>query len=158
MEFTDELIRMKKSRKKPKQGDIFIIQPKDSLYFYGKVIRTNIYSNDPMINGMNLVYIYNKPTKEIVMPTFLNLNELLIAPNIVNFTGWSQGYFVTIGNLQVTKEELELKYGFYNVIARKYVNEEGKELNYKPTIWTDYGVGGYGIVANDVKQALKIIT
>ncbi|WP_419670164.1 Imm26 family immunity protein [Alicyclobacillus macrosporangiidus] len=51
---------MKPSRKRPKPGDIFVVQPKQGLYLLGRVIRTNLPSKDGFVRGANLIYIYNK--------------------------------------------------------------------------------------------------
>lgn len=52
------LISMKKSRKKPQEGDVFVLQPIKDVFYYGKVIQTNLKSVDSFINGMTLIYIY----------------------------------------------------------------------------------------------------
>ncbi len=150
-----ELIKMKPSRKKPKEGDVFIIQPKEDLYFYGKVIRTEIPSKNIMVNGWNLIYVYKKVSKNIVMPDCLDVNELLIPPQIVNNQGWLKGYFQTIGSLPVTDEDKSINYGFFDFKTKKYVDEEGQPLGYKPEMWVDYGIGSYGSVAADIKAALE---
>ena len=53
-----ELIAMKKSLKHPEEGDVFVLQPQKNLFYFGKVIRTNLKSTDSFINGMTLIYIY----------------------------------------------------------------------------------------------------
>jgi hypothetical protein len=150
-----ELIKMKPSRKKPKEGDVFVIQPKEGLYLYGKVIRTKIPSKNIMINGWNLIYVYRKISKNIVMPDYLVANDLLIPPQIVNNQGWLKGYFQTIGSLPVTEKDKSINYGFLDFKTKEYVNEEGKPLGYKPEMWTDYGIGSYGSVASDIKTSLE---
>ena len=54
-----ELIAMKKSLKHPEEGDVFVLQPQKNLFYFGKVIRTNLKSTDSFINGMTLIYIYD---------------------------------------------------------------------------------------------------
>ncbi|WP_407635563.1 Imm26 family immunity protein [Effusibacillus pohliae] len=69
---------MQPSRKKPKSGDVFVIQPKPNLYFYGKVIKTDMPSKNLVIL-CNLIYIYRVPSKDKVLPPRLNpirLSEL----------------------------------------------------------------------------------
>lgn len=154
MEFTNELLKMKPSRIKPKEGDIFIIQPQKSLYIYGKVIRSNIPNKDPMLKGWNVIYIYKKFAKEIVILENLDPQKLLIPPQIVNNQGWLKGYFMNIGFSKVTEEDF-IEYGFWDVLQKRFVNEEGTPLGYEPKIWTDYGLGSYGIIGHDVQEALK---
>lgn len=69
------LVKMEPSRKRPNPGDVFVVQPKEGLYCYGKVIRK----------------------------FELSVNNLLIPPQAVNNQGWLKGYYQTIGNLDVTE-------------------------------------------------------
>lgn len=59
------LIKMNPSRKRPKDGDVFVIQPVESIYCFGIVVRTKVPSKDPMINGGSLIYIYKYFSKEM---------------------------------------------------------------------------------------------
>ena len=55
----NDLIAMKKSSKKPQEGDVFVLQPVIGKFYFGKVIQTDLKSLDSFINGMTLIYIYN---------------------------------------------------------------------------------------------------
>lgn len=37
-----DLIAMKKTAKKPKEGDIFVLQPSKGIFYFGKVIETEV--------------------------------------------------------------------------------------------------------------------
>ncbi|WP_440948223.1 immunity 26/phosphotriesterase HocA family protein [Methanosarcina sp. T3] len=156
-QMTDELLPIKSSRKKPKVGDVFVIQPRKSLYFYGKVIKTDIQAINPFLKGKNTVLIYKKVTSELKVPDNLNVNTLLIPPQIVDFGGWTKGFFFTVGNLELTNEEINLDYGFKDtrMATECYRSEEGDELNHKPSIIGIYAVGSYGSVAYKVTKALE---
>jgi hypothetical protein len=151
----NELIAMKKTRNNPSEGDVFVIQPEEGRYYYGKVILTNLKSRDSLINGMTLVYIYNKVSSE---KAFLENPEeagLLIAPIIVNNQPWQKGYFETVGNTKVSEKEKNLNYGFWDMLKKEYVNYNGDELLKEPRYWTHFGLGSYGIVGKEVKKALN---
>ncbi|MEN6312659.1 MAG: immunity 26/phosphotriesterase HocA family protein [Clostridiaceae bacterium] len=154
MQFTNELIKMNPSRKRPKEGDIFVIQPKENVYFYGKIIRTNLPSTNGAVRGWNLIYIYRQSAKQITLPDFLNPKQLLIPPQIVNNQGWLKGYFQTIGNVPVTLKDIAQDYGFLDYITKKYVDEEGRFLSHKPLTFTNYGLGSYGVIGILVQKAL----
>ena len=85
-EFTD-LIAMKKSRKKPQKGDIFVVQPLQNIFYYGKVIETDIRSKDSFVNGMFLILVYDKmsKSKDSPIPSDLDRCDLLIAPTCANY-------------------------------------------------------------------------
>src|SRR5690606_22860027 len=113
IEFT-ELIAMKKSRKPPVEGDVFVIQPKENNFYFGKVIKTKIESTNQAFTGMNLIYLYNCLSHAKEIPANLDEHELLFAPTVVNFQGWLKGYFETVGNQPVTDKESCVDYGFFD--------------------------------------------
>lgn len=153
----NELSVLKKSKTIPKVGDIFVIEPKKNQYYYGKVIKTNLISKDSFINGMNLIYIYNKYSNEIVLPEHkaLHLNELLIPPMIVNFQPWIKGYFMTIGNEEVQYEEEIIDYGFLDITKNRFLDISGELMLKEPKYWTYYGLGSYGLVGKEIQKAIK---
>ena len=75
------LIPMKKTRKKPKTGDVFVVQPIEGVYYYGKVIISKYRSEYEMYNEMPLIYIYDEFSTKIKMPQ--SLEKILIAPLIL---------------------------------------------------------------------------
>ena len=154
MEFTD-LIPMNKSRKYPKEGDIFLVQPFLNVYYYGKVIQTQIQSGDSFVNGMNLIFIYDKCTGDQSIPEDLNDADFLISPIIINKLPWSRGYFETIGNVQVTEREKSRSYGFWSFQKKMFVDVEGMPLAYKPRYWSYYGLASYAVVGDKIQTALK---
>lgn len=97
------LIPIKTSRKKPKTGDAFLVQPIKGVYYYGKVISEKSNSKYELIKDFPLIYIYNQTTTNFELPNFLS--NILIAPLITNYSPWTKGYFYTIGNIPVTDEE-----------------------------------------------------
>jgi hypothetical protein len=150
----DLLIEMEPSRKQRKEGEVFVIQPSKDLFFYGKVIKTQIQLSDPIMNGGHLIYIINHSSKTLEMPEYLNPNNLLIPPQIINNQGWSKGYFKTLGIQQVTDEERQIDFGFFDIVSKGFVNEEGVPLNRKPKVYGDFGLGSYGTVAFALKKVL----
>lgn len=150
----DLLIEMEPSRKQRKEGEVFVIQPSKGLFFFGKVIRTKIQLSDPIMNGGHLVFIFNHLSKSLEMPKYLNPNNLLIPPQIINNQGWSKGYFKTLGIQQVNDEERQIDYGFFDIVSEGHVNEDGVPLNRKPKVYGDFGLGSYGSVAYALKKVL----
>lgn len=51
------LIPIKASRKKPKTGDVFLVQPIKGVYYYGKVISEKSNSKYELIKDFPLIYI-----------------------------------------------------------------------------------------------------
>ena len=155
MAFKD-LIAMKKSSKKPEEGDVFILQPIDGIFYYGKVIKTNLISVDSFINGMTLIFIYQSCSIDKVIPHGLENEEFLISPIIVNNQPWQKGYFETLGNVGVSEKERKADFAFWDVLKEEYVNISGQIIKEKPKYCSIYGLGSYGIVGKEVQKAIKI--
>lgn len=151
----NELIAMKKSKKTPNEGDIFVLQPLPNKFYYGKVIQTNIISKDSYINGMTLIYIYNKVSEDKQLPQSLDKQDLLIAPIIVNNQPWQKGFFETIDNVNILESEKKIDYGFWDLLKEKFIDINGNDLVNEPQYWTQYGLGSYGIVGKEVQRAIK---
>lgn len=100
-----ELIAMRRSMKKPQEGDIFVLQPQKMVFYFGKVIQTDLKSTDTFIKGMSLIYIYEYSCNDKVISNNLDEENLLIAPMIVNNQPWSKGYFETIGNAPISERK-----------------------------------------------------
>lgn len=154
MEFAD-LIPMNKSRKHPKEGDIFWVQPLMNMYYYGKVIQTQIQSIDSLVNGMNLIFLYDKRATDHSILEDLSDAGFLIPPVIINKLPWSRGYFETIGSVPVTERDRSMSYGFWSFLKKRFVDVQGMPLANQPQYWSDYGLASYAIVGGKIQAALS---
>lgn len=154
MEFW-ELLPMEPSRKRPKEGDVFLTQPFLGTYYYGKVIQTRIKSEDSCVNGMNLIFLYNRLADGRTVPDDLGEEDFLIPPVIINKLPWSRGYFETIGNAAVTESERNRSYGFWRFQTKTFVDVTGAPLAEKPLCWSDHGLASYAVVGERIQAALK---
>lgn len=155
------LIPIKTSRKKPKTGDVFLVQPIKGVYYYGKVISEKSNSKYELIKDFPLIYIYNQTTTNFELPNFLS--NILIAPLITNYSPWTRGYFYTIGNIPVTDEEKNLDCGFKDFPITDFNNEcpffrniHGKRIDYKPQFNTSFGLCSYKGVNFEICKILGI--
>ncbi|MCM1127900.1 MAG: immunity 26/phosphotriesterase HocA family protein [Lachnospiraceae bacterium] len=95
---------IKRKRIYPEKGDIFLINPKDSLYFFGLVINNHV-SN---INGDDLIVImiFKDKAKSLEDNVFSpDYTNLLIPPSMVGKEYWSRGCFYTVGNMKLIIDE-----------------------------------------------------
>ena len=127
MSFNDLLV-LKKSKKKPKEGDIFVLNPRCDLYCYGKIIEAGVKSKDSFINGMYLIYIYDYFSKIKELDVELNVDNLLIPPMVVNTQLWIKGFAETVSNIEVSDKEKNIEYGFWDVGRKIYVNLNGDKI------------------------------
>ena len=111
---------IKRKRAYPQKGDVFLLNPKGDIYFWGVVVN----NHKDNINGEDLllVLIFNERTSLDKKKNFVvNVDNLLIEPSIVGKEYWTRGYFYTVDNIDL--QGLEIDYGFYDIIDAKYYDE-----------------------------------
>src|SRR5690606_15899428 len=104
---------IKKTKCKPKEGDIFLVSPREGIYFYGRVFKAEIkhIANDTFINGKNAVFIFKCKTRTLDLSNYLpNYEELIIDPVIVDDIYWRKGFFIQslIFQLMIMKKNLTM--------------------------------------------------
>ena len=83
---------IKRSRTYPEIGDIFKINPKDDIFYYGIVINnhiTSIYGEDLLVV---LIFDNNEKIEDKLSKKILR-KDLLLTPCLVGKEYWSRGYF-----------------------------------------------------------------
>lgn len=88
---------LKKSRHRPREGDIFVMLPPDGLYLYGRVISTAVSSGFRGVPCV-LIYIYRPRSKTKLPVPDLSPQELLVPPIITGTEHWREGYFEVVEN------------------------------------------------------------
>lgn len=158
MDVFTELLPMQKTRKRPKIGDVFVVQPLRDRYYFGKVLETNIQGTNVMFEGMVLICLYDHVSEDRMLPESLDAYPLRISPTVVNYQGWLKGYFETVGNIPLSEREKNLDYGFYEredpvelieeEIPKRttYIDLHGNPLNRVPQYSSSTGLYSYGFV------------
>ena len=154
MSFNDLLV-LKKTRKKPKEGDIFVLNTKRDLYCYGKIIEVGVKSKDSFVNGMYLIYLYDYFSKTKELKVELDVDNLLIPPMVVNTQLWLKGYAETLSNIEVSEKERNLEFGFWDIGREIYVNINGDKIDNIPKLISLFGLGSYGIVGKEIQKVIK---
>lgn len=120
----------------PKKGDVFIISPKDYVYFYGVVLNAENVKTSWTEEGIVLLVLRQKAwglNKEV---DALDLFNLLIEPVIIDPDVWNSGWFYNTGvNIPIPEQ---LSYGFYRKSTKTYVNEYKEELEEEPEFLGEY--------------------
>jgi hypothetical protein len=152
---------IKKTKPELKNGDVFIISPREEIYFYGKVLKANInhISGDTFVQGKHLVFIFKNKTKKPTIDDFNpDYSQLLIRPSIVDDIYWNKGLFYNVGNAAISKSENELDYGFLKIGIKSniYCKEDGILLEKKPELLGVFGVSTINGIASKVEQQLII--
>lgn len=151
-----ELLPMNKSTKPLHSGDVFVAQPKRGHYYVGKVIQTNINSRNLNFVGKNLVYMYNYSQSDKQLPEQLDLSKLLLPPTVVSESGWTNGFFETIGHLPVTLLEQNIDFGFFDNYEQrnKYYNLQGERLTHVPRYADFNGLSSYRSIGREMHKLL----
>lgn len=150
----DLLLEQKKTRKRPKAGDIFVLRPKKKLFCFGKVIMTNFESRDAFVNGMNMIFIYDYFSENEAIPDKIECYEVLLV-EIVNHQLWIKGFAKNIASSEVTENEINGDYAFWDLLKKEYVDVKGNTVNYTPRIKGTYGLGSYGVVGKEIHKVLE---
>lgn len=156
-----QLRLIKKTKVKLRDGDVFVLSPRKNVFFYGKVLKTNInhIEKDTFVHGKNVVIIFNnkttKPTIEDFKPDY---SQLLIRPAIVDISYWNKGLFYTVGNVGISNYEEDLNYGFYKIGINSnwYCKEDGIILESKPKILGIFGISTITGIALQIEKELII--
>ncbi len=137
---------IKRKRKYPEKGDVFVVSPFDGVYFFGMVINNHVrYSN---CDDCIVVMIFKDHTNDISNIEFTpNFDNLIIKPSIVAQGHWTRGYFYNVSKAEVPDD---LDYGFFDqrfvirdgerVDIYRFLNEYGKPLDHEPKYLGFYGL------------------
>ena len=149
---------IKRKRIQPQEGDVFLVSPRENIYFYGKVLCTNIRNPyDNWINGQNMVVIFKCKTDIISMEKYNpNYDDLLVKPTIVTKQYWSNGSFYTIDNIPLTNLEKNLDYGFYDAFNNCFISETGAKIDHQPKIICSKGISTLSGISYFIERELII--
>lgn len=141
---------LKRSRRRPAAGDVFVMLPPDDRYLVGRVIRNDVLGPA----SATLIYIYADRRDSKRAPVVLDQTALLIPPVITNALGWDNGIFETVDHRPITGGETLARHCFF--AAGRYYDED---LNPLPARVEPCGVGGvmsYRMLDDLVSDALRI--
>lgn len=144
---------IKRKRLYPEIGDIFKVNPRDDIYFYGVVLNNHIHN----INGDDLLLVLIFKQNIDIKGSIINgvkEDDLLLPPQIVGKEYWTRGFFY---NVEHYDEILNVKnYGFYSIGKGEFVDEYGKKLANQPKLLGTYGVATISGIARKINQELII--
>ncbi len=139
---------IKRKRKYPEKGDIFVISPFDGVYFFGIVLNNYIKHSD-CYNALS-VLIFKDYTTDINNVEYTpDFDNAFFGPHIVTTLYWTNGYFYTVGKSEIPDN---LDYGFmdsrniwHNNFTKlteefEFVNEFGKPIDHIPKNFGIYGL------------------
>lgn len=150
---TDELIFIQRKRPKLQKGDVFVVQPRENIYFYGLIL--NVCSS-PACNCKIIACIFKNITHEKNMDNFRpDFNNLLLPPLLLFKEPWTSGYFFNVGRINLDGIDVPT-YGFYHDYSNHIMSDLNERLNYYPSLIGLQQYSGTGGVAFRIESELII--
>ena len=151
------LLFLRRSRKKPEVGDVFVMRLKDGRNLPGRVVLADLPRGAAPMPGAYLVYVYRpSPPERRFDFAQMTPDELLIAPQFINRLGWARGYYETVANRPLAPEDLLPVHCFWDVTRRSFCDETGRILAARSEPCGTWTLGNYLLVDDLVSDALGI--
>ncbi|MGL4606424.1 MAG: Imm26 family immunity protein, partial [Eubacteriaceae bacterium] len=98
----------------PKKGDVFLVSPKEGLYFYGVTLSNRLDKKLCEDEELFTAVIFKEKASGISDRDYsLNFNNIMFPPFIVDLFYWRRGLFYNIGDsIEIPKN---FEYGFFDV-------------------------------------------
>ena len=144
---------LRRSRKWPNPGDVFSFQVRESEFMFGRVI--SVAAQLKILEGVIMAYIYQgHTTSRSEWPQF-HRDQLLLPPILTNREPWLKGYFETIGNVPLARNEV-LPIHCFQDSRGWYFDERGNRLAKRVEPCGDYGLHSYRTIDDAISQTLGI--
>jgi len=143
---------LKKSRKRLKPGDVFVVQMKANEYRFGRVV--SVTATCGSMKNCILLYFYRVSSSSKDRIPELDCHDLLFPPVFTNRLGWSRGYFETVENRELKVSDVLEKHCFEHFTGR-YFDEKGNEVH-RSDPCGEYGLHSYRTIDDAISEALGI--
>lgn len=143
---------LKKTRRRPEVGDIFVMRPPDDQFLYGRVI--SIDANPLGIGGGVLIYVYGARSREKTGVPKLLRGQLLVAPMMTNKQPWTKGYFEFVENRSLSSMDILPQHCFKDSRGW-YFDEQGKRLPGPVEPVGQWGLHSYRTIDDEISKALS---
>ena len=144
---------LKRTRRSPQAGDVFVMQPPDGQYLFGRVVETD--ANPLGVGGAVLVYIYRgRSASKTEIPDLLR-GQLLTPPLMTNRQPWTKGYFEHLETRPMTAMDRLPAHCFKDTYGR-YFDEAGNQLTSAVEPVGEWGLHSYRTIDDEISKALNI--
>lgn len=148
------LALLQPSRRVLENGDIFVMQPPDGLYVYGRVVDIEALAESDMSSCV-LIYLYAKRSqlkRSIPRP---NPQKLLLPPLITNRLPWTRGYFEYLETRKLTPRDV-LPQHCFSTPDDEYFDEKARPLKEPVEPVGQAGLHSLKSIDDEVSLALGI--
>ncbi len=144
---------LKKTRRAPKAGDVFVMLPPDGLYLHGCVISTT--ADAGFSSPCNLIYVYRFRTREKTPVPELVPKQLLVLPMMTNNLPWTRGYFESLEHREIAPRDWLSQHCFKDCFGR-YFDEHCNELPGPVEPVGQWGLHSFRTIDDEISKALGI--
>ncbi len=145
---------LKRSRKKPQPGDIFVARLPGRPFVFGRVIRT-----DATVGGFHdtiLVYFYRASSDDKSSIPELSRDDLLIAPLATNARPWTMGYFETVGHSALVQSDVRPVHSFRDALRGWFFDDNGCRQETATEPIGTYGLHSFQTIDDALSDALGV--
>lgn len=147
---------IRRSRHRPKPGDIFAMQLPDETYLFGRVILTDLPLERAPMPGCNLIYVYKfRSADKDVDPDVLTPDQLLISPLFINRMPWTRGYFEHVAYRELREQDVLRQHCFLRSNG-DYLDDHKRKLPGPIEPCGDWGLNSYRTLDDQVSDAVGI--
>lgn len=144
---------LKKTRRAPEVGDIFVMQPPDGQYLFGRVVDTN--ANPLGVGGAILVYVYRVRSATKAPAPELLRGQLLVPPMMTNKQPWTKGFFEHVENRPLSPMDRLPRHCFKDSRGW-YFDETRSRLPGPVEPVGQWGLHSYRTIDDEISKALGI--
>ena len=147
---------LRRSRKKPKAGDVFAMLARDDRFLFGRVISADLPIERSPWAGANLIYIYNVASNQKEPPLDkLTIGRLILPPMFINNSGWLRGYFETVHHAPLTQNDLLPRHCFLRAANGKYLDEFKRTIASPVEPCGEWSMANIRILDEELSEALS---
>lgn len=150
---TMNLAVLKKTRRAPEVGDIFVMQPPDGQFLFGRVI--DVAAEIGPIKDCILIYVYRlRASQKVPVPELLR-GQLLVPPMMTNKQPWTKGYFEHVENRPLSAMD-RLPQHCFKDMRGWYFDERSRRLPGAIEPVGEWGLDSFRTIDDEVSKALGI--
>jgi hypothetical protein len=127
----------------------------DGRFLFGRVVRADVPRDRAPMPASYLVYIYDLISGGKSAPANLTPDRLLLPPTFVNRLPWTKGYFETIDNRAIHRDDLLARHCFRQWTG-DHVDGDGSKLPAPIEPCGEWGLTSYRMLDDLVSDALGI--
>lgn len=148
---------LRRSNKRPEQGDIFAMGLSDGTFLSGRVVGADLEPPLAPTPSAFLIYVYrDRARTKATVPDDLGPDRLLLPPLFINRMPWTKGYFETLHHKALNPAALLAQHCFWDAARARFVDERQQPLVHETQPRGDWALCSYRWLDDRISDALGI--